>query len=207
MEELHTASMDDPTEQLLLSTKEKIRAKVPRDIILRWLEKQGMTSGEAALVLREARHRLMADEEVTRQCLLPAIGGGLGAAFAGGIAWSLIAIHLGYELGYMAMAIGALAGYCVVKATRGKKGLPLQLIAIGSGVFGIFVGKYFYVIRMVKEYLVEEYGAEAASMLPIFSLASVRVFFKALSDTVTPFDALWVALAIAAAWRIPKSTY
>ena len=207
MEDLRTAEVDDASERLLLATKEKIRAKVPRESIVKWLEKQGMTRGDAATMLKEARHRLVAEEEFTRDSLLPAVGAGLGVAFVGGIAWSLIAIHLEYEVGYVAMAIGALAGYCVVKATHGKKGLPLQMIAIGSSVLGIFVGKYFYVIRGARDYVAEKYGAEAASTVSTFSFSSVGLFFECLPDIVGGFDILWVALAVLAAWRIPKSTY
>ena len=52
------------------------------------------------------------------------------AAIAGGIAWGLIVKSTDYEIGFAAWGIGFLTGLAVLTATRGARGLPLQVIAV-----------------------------------------------------------------------------
>jgi hypothetical protein len=69
----------------------------------------------------------------------------------------------------MAWGIGLLSGFAVMFAARGKKGLPLQVIAVLSSIAGIVIGKYGTFFYWVRESIREEYGAEAAADLSVFS--------------------------------------
>jgi hypothetical protein len=147
----------------------------------------------------------VAEEEFSLQALAPAIGGGAAGALIGGIVWGLIASATGYEIGWVAWGDGWLAGFGVVLAARGQRGKPLQLVAAAAAVFGIFVGKYLTFFAAFKQYVGEEYGAEAVTQLSVFSVGVMQLFGSSLGLMLSGFDALWVILAVATAWGIPKA--
>lgn len=118
--------------------------------------------------------------------------------------WGLLTILTDREIGYAALGMGALCGYAVVFCTKGRKGLPLQVIAAAASVAGILVGKYITFWHFFNKALAEEYGKDASAGL--FDLDTVSVFFQNIGDTLGGFDILWVILAVGVAWRIPKAT-
>jgi hypothetical protein len=145
------------------------------------------------------------DEEFKTSSLLPAmIGGGL-AAVAGGLIWGLIAVTTGYEIGWIAWGVGVLAGAGVVMFAGGRKGLPLQLIAVTSAVLGILIGKYFTFYSALKEYAAEEFGAEVVAQMSMLSPGVAQIFVESMGAMMSGFDALWVILAVGTAWGIPKA--
>ncbi|UCC83717.1 MAG: hypothetical protein JSW46_01940 [Gemmatimonadota bacterium] len=145
------------------------------------------------------------DEEFKAGSLLPAmIGGGL-AAVAGGLIWGLIAVTTGYEIGWIAWGVGVLAGTGVVMFAGGRKGLPLQLIAVTSAVLGVLIGKYFTFYSALKEYAAEEFGAEVVAQMSMLSPGVAQIFVESMGAMMSGFDALWVILAVGTAWGIPKA--
>lgn len=145
-----------------------------------------------------------ASEEFTLSSLLPAAVGGLVGAAIGGFIWGVIAINTGYEIGWIAWGVGLLAGFGVVLFAGGQRGLPLQLVAVAASVMGILIGKYFTFFYALKEYVGEEAGAGAVAELSMFSAGVVQLFGASLSMLISGFDALWLFLAVATAWGIPK---
>jgi hypothetical protein len=105
----------------------------------------------------------------------------------------------------MATAIGALSGYAVVKFAGGRKGLPLQVIAVVASLLGIAIGKYATFYHFFRQAAIETVGPEVASEITVLSPIVVETFFENFSLLLSGFDLLWVILAVAAAWRIPKS--
>jgi len=103
------------------------------------------------------------------------------------------------EIGYAAIGGGFLTGWGVVLGARGKKGRPLQWMAVACAVFGLLVGKYFTGAHFVTV----SKGWEGTS---IFDTQLVEVFFKVFPDTLSPWDGLWAFIALRVAWRIPKPT-
>lgn len=142
-------------------------------------------------------------EKFTTESIIPSLFGGFMAAIIGGIVWGLIVKFTGYEVGYMALGIGALSGVAVLLFAKGKRGIPLQVIAVLSSIFGIIVGKYFYFYYILKEVLLDEYGLE---ILSIFSSEVMNFFIESIGEMADPFDILWLILAIAAAWTIPRNS-
>jgi hypothetical protein len=130
-----------------------------------------------------------------------AVGGLLGAV-VGGIVWGLIFQFTEYEVGYVAWGIGLLCGWAVGYFSLGGRGLIFQLIAIFSSVFGIFLGKYYIYYVILKEYVKEDYGAEYASEITIFSLDTFDFFMESVTELLSFYDIIFVGLAIYTAWRM-----
>jgi hypothetical protein len=144
------------------------------------------------------------EEQFTGSSIMPAlVGGGLGAVI-GGVIWGLIVIGTGYVIGFMAWGIGLLSGFAVVLFSKGRRGTPLQIIAVLSSVLGIAVGKYVTFFHFFKEAILKKYGAEIASNVSIFSEEVIYIFIDGIGSMVSGFDILWVILAVITAWRIPK---
>jgi hypothetical protein len=131
------------------------------------------------------------------------LGGGV-AALVGGALWALIVSLTGYVIGYMAWGIGLLAGFAVVYSAGGRRGVSLQTLAVGASVLGITLGKYFTFCYFLKQAVAQRQGAEIAARIPIVSKGLVLVFVNALPRLLSPFDLLWVVLAVLTAWRIPR---
>ncbi|NOX55059.1 MAG: hypothetical protein GXP27_11610 [Planctomycetes bacterium] len=144
------------------------------------------------------------EQEMVSGDLLRGICGGVAAAVVGGVIWGVIVIATGYEVGYVAWALGLLAGVTVVLATRGKRGVPLQVVAIASSVMGILIGKYVIFYHFVKKAIEEEMGAAMARELSVFSVGLMSLFLESMGALLSGFDLLWVVLAVLTAWRIPK---
>jgi hypothetical protein len=144
------------------------------------------------------------DDEMTLGTLVPAMVGGGLAAVVGGALWGLMVDLTGYEIGYVAWAIGLAAGFGVLLFARGRRGVALQIIAVVSSIFGILLGKYFSFFHTLKEVISEDYGAEAAATLSMFSGKVVNFFISKIGALSSPYDLLWVILAVASAWRIPQ---
>jgi len=146
------------------------------------------------------------EKKATSQTLLPATLGGLLAALVGGAVWALIAEASGYEIGFMAIGMGILSGEVVVLCAQGKKGPPLQIIAVLSSILGILVANYIMFFNTVKELAIEEYGEEIVSLLSMFNSDLISTFFEGIGDIFSDgYGILWMILAIFTAWKIPRS--
>ena len=109
--------------------------------------------------------------------LMPTVAA-LAAAIAGGVVWGLIVKWTAYEIGFVAAGIGILAGLAAVAASRGVRGLPLQVIAIVAALVGVLVGKYLGYL-----WFGEENGYTFREMW-------------------SWWDVLWIGLAVVMAYRI-----
>jgi hypothetical protein len=140
-------------------------------------------------------------ESYTSAALIPALIAGTMSAIIGGMLWGKIAIKTGYEIGFVAWGIGVVCGYAVVKATQGKKGLPLQMIAAIASLIGILIGKYDVFYDGLKQYAFEAGGPEAVVMMSPFSIQGIGSFIKNLG-AFSGYDILWIGLAVWSAWKI-----
>ena len=147
-----------------------------------------------------------AQEEYTGGVLVPALLGGLIAAVIGGAIWGGIGIWTGAEIGYVAWGVGLLCGFGVVMMSKGQRGMPLQIVAIISGLIGILIGKYIIVHNIVTTVVGEDQGAAAAEAISLFSMDMVSFFAANIGSVASGFDLLWIALAVFTAWSIPKAS-
>jgi signal peptidase I len=113
------------------------------------------------------------------------------AAVLGGIGWGLIVKWAEYEVGILALGIGFLTAFAILRATGGRRGAELQAIAVGTALLGIVIGKYLS-FAFITQQVLPGVGLLSGEML--------RLFRDALRDIFGLYDLLWVGLAAAAAW-------
>ena len=120
---------------------------------------------------------------------------GVTAAVLGGIAWGLVAKWTSYETGVLALGVGLLTAFAVHRASGGRRGPELQVIAVATALLGILIGKYL-TFAFVTQEVERGFGADVG----IFSGEMLRLFRDGLHDIFGRFDLLWIGLAAAAAW-------
>ena len=125
---------------------------------------------------------------------VPAILAALAAAIVGGVAWGLIVKSTDYEVGFAAWGIGFLTGFAVLTATRGARGLPLQVIAVVCALLGIVLGKYLAFVWVLQE------GPDGLH-ISVFSRDAVDIFRNNLDLVFDWIDLVWVGFAVFSAWR------
>lgn len=145
-------------------------------------------------------------EQLTPALLLTSLIGALVASTIGGIIWGLIVILTDYEIGFVAIGVGMLSGYAVVLFAKNKKGIPLQIIASISSIFGIVLGKFYMYHHYLKENVIEEYGEEAGADITFLNPEVVAYFIEDLPVMVGAYDLLWVGIAVYVAWQIPQKS-
>jgi hypothetical protein len=128
-----------------------------------------------------------------------AILAGLAAAIAGGVIWGLIVKSTDYEVGFVAWGIGFIAAMAILFATRGQRGLPLQVIAIVCALLGIAIGKYLSFAWVISDVAQEQTGG--AVDFPVFSRDTIDLFFDELGTVFDWIDLLWAGLAVFTAWK------
>jgi hypothetical protein len=186
---------------------EQTKAGADEDAIVAGLEQRGVQRSEAQELVGTVYPDLIRAaeaEQYSPSALLPALAGGLLAAIVGGIVWGLIVILTDYEVGFVAWGLGFLAGFLVVRFAGGRKGLPLQAIAIASSLVGILLGKYIAYVYLVKEALRERVSEEAADSISYFDGDVMSAFREDFSEVFGGFDLLWAGLAIITAWRLAQ---
>jgi hypothetical protein len=185
---------------------EQLKKGEPKQAIIDYFVQGGVDRSVANTMVEGVHDQLMKErekEQLSGGSILIALGAGLVAAIFGGVVWGLIVLLTDYEIGFMATGIGLLSGYAVLFFTQ-KKGLPLQIVAVISSLAGILVGKYFTFYSIVKEILIEEIGPVAEG-ITIFSGELMRLFTESIWELASPYDILWIILAVVAAWRIPRA--
>ena len=72
---------------------------------------------------------------------------GLAAAIIGAIAWAIVTVSTNYQIGFMAVAVGALVGF----ARRiGNGGKAFGILGAFLALFGCVLGNYFSIIAFAS---------------------------------------------------------
>jgi hypothetical protein len=198
---------EDSGEDAVAFVVEQMKAGADEDAIVAMLQERGVERGEAQRFVGSVYPELMRAaeaEEYSSEALLPGLAGGILAAIVGGIVWGLIVIVTDYEVGFAAWGIGFLAGFLVVRFAGGRKGVPLQAIAIVSSLVGIVLGKYIAYVYFVKEVVREQVSEEAADSIGYFDTDVMSAFREDFSNVFSGFDLLWAGLAIVTAWTMAR---
>lgn len=184
-----------------------MRAGASNTTIAQRLTAMGIDAAESSRVVDTVSSeaiRVARREQPTVPAVLAGLIGGALAALTGGVAWGLIVARIDFEIGFMAWGLGLLAGFGVVLFARGKKGTVLQTIAVVTSVAGIALGKYVLFAEILRKVALERAGAEAAARVTVLSAKIFGIFLQNLPQILSPYDGLWVVLAVLTAWRIPK---
>lgn len=209
MSEENQSNDQEAIKQLYSFVAAEMQAGSDKTTIAQKLEDQGVDRSDAEEMTDAVYNEIAAMvqmEQFSASAVVPGLlGGVLGAVLGGGV-WAGIVILTDYELGIIAWGIGGVCGFGVVLLAKGRKGVPLQLIAVVTSVVGILMGKYFTFYYFLKDALLGEYGVEGVAEISVLSMDTIRYFVEALPEMVSGYDALWVLLAVITAWRIPKAS-
>jgi hypothetical protein len=111
-----------------------------------------------------------------------AITFGLLASVIGAILWAVITVSTGYQIGYMAIAIGFLVGYTVKFAGRGNQ-ITFGVIGAVLSLFGCFLGNYLSQIGFASSAIHMGFFDTLTLFKPSFVFESMKSQF-ALMDLV-----------------------
>jgi hypothetical protein len=193
----------EPNDEDVAFVTEQMRAGADQESIASMLQERGVNRMQARNLVDAVYPELARLAQAVRyspSALVPAIAGGILAALVGGFVWGLIVIVTDYEVGFVAWGIGFLAGIAVVRFAGGRKGVPLQVVAVVSSLLGIVVGKYISFAYFFKKAVEDRFGVE----LSYFDSTIFTTFRENLGDVFGGFDLLWAALAIFTAWRLAR---
>lgn len=146
------------------------------------------------------------DVDSASLAIVPALIGGLLGALVGGGLWAVIAVITKYEIGWIAIGVGFLAGGGVVLLGR-QRGIPFQVIAVAMAVVGLGIGKYLIFFFLGRQEIIDQFGVEAWDAVG-FTLTSPEIiqgFFETLGESLQAIDLLFLGLAILTAWGIPSA--
>lgn len=116
-----------------------------------------------------------------------ALTGGILVGIVGAGLWAAITVATGWQIGYMALAIGAGVGISIRYLGQGIDlifGISGAIIAVGSCLLGNFLG--------VLGYLAEEEGLSYFDTLLYFDYS---FSFQLLAETAQPIDLLFYGIA------------
>jgi hypothetical protein len=154
----------------------------------------------------DAETRIVAEAPRKRTNALHIIGALIGGLLGGAIGaaiWAAVAYFTEYEVGYVALAVGLLAGLFAVLFSGGRRGIPIQIIAILTALLGIFVGKYAALYALGVKLTNEQVGSDMTNrvlqQLPPLDPNTIRLFVDQIVAALQPVDALFVVLAVLAA--------
>ncbi|WP_373045373.1 hypothetical protein [Vulgatibacter sp.] len=130
-----------------------------------------------------------------------ALAAGIAGALVAAGVWAAIVVFTEYEVGYVAVLVGYLAGMGVKLGAGKARGKSLQITAAALGLFGLVVAKYFIFAHFFAASLAED-GISAGPFDPTI----LAIFPVALPGMLSPFDLLWVLLALSTAWKVPAAS-
>lgn len=111
---------------------------------------------------------------------LAVIGAGIGAAL-GAVLWTVVVYLTGWEVGYVAWAVGGLAGGGALLGSRGTAGDLTGVVAAAFALVAIAAGKYYSVTMWLH--------AHHRTDIP-------------WTASLSFFDLLWLFFALGTAWRV-----
>ncbi|AIY14106.1 MULTISPECIES: hypothetical protein [Cellulophaga] len=140
---------------------------------------------------REDMITLVSDENLAKikaeQNLPAAIFGGICAGIIGALLWAVITTATGYQIGFMAIGIGAMVG---LATGYFGKGIDLTFGLLGGviALLSCVLGNFFSIIGAIATY--EELGY--LETLVLFDYAQA---IPIMSETFSPMDILFYAIA------------
>lgn len=137
-----------------------------------------------------------------------AIAGGAAGALVGAGIWALLMKLTGMELGLVAIGVGLLCGFGVLKL--GGSGPTHQLIGAASALVGIVLGRVFFYYLGFDAMFIEELQKEgvpaeqARWALEMAKDAGVVNLWVYLKESLQPLDIVFFAIGAFEGWRIPR---
>lgn len=112
---------------------------------------------------------------------------GITAGLAGAILWGAISVATGYQIGYLAIAIGALVGFSIRYFGKGIDPV-FGVTGAALAVLSCFVGNFFSIIGVLA-------NQESLGYLETFLSFDYAYFVPVMSETFSPVDLFFYGLA------------
>ncbi|MBK1880952.1 hypothetical protein JIN85_00915 [Luteolibacter pohnpeiensis] len=125
-----------------------------------------------------------------------AIAGGAIGAVLGAAIWTMVTVYTGYQIGYMAIGVGALIGFLIRLMGRGHT-TAYSMIGVGFAILGCVAGNVLSGIGFVAK----ENGLGFLNTYLHFNYAAS---YDVLVAMFSPIDILFYAIAIRAAYTYSK---
>ena len=141
---------------------------------------------EGSLESLSVRHAL--DSLRSEQNLLAAVAGGACGALIGAALWAVVTVFTGYQIGFMAIGVGFLAGIGTRMLGKGVDSV-FGVVGAALGLVGCLIGNLLAVVGLVAKQ--EELG-----FLDLLSRLDFGLATELMTATFTPMDLLFYAIAI-----------
>jgi len=119
---------------------------------------------------------------------------GLIAAVIGAGIWAGITILTKYQIGWMAVGVGFLVGFFVLKAGKGVT-VKFGLLGALLSLFGCLLGNFFSLCGFISI-------QQSVSFFDVLKIFDFPLIFEAMKETFQPMDALFYGIAIYEGFRI-----
>lgn len=139
--------------------------------------------------LQMVRERLRGE-----QSLGAGVGAGLVAAFVGAVAWAVVTVLTGYQIGWMAIGVGFLVGIAVRHFGKGLDttfSIAGAALALLGCVLGNFLAMYGFVSQEMEIPLME-----------VFGQVDLATAIDLMVATFSPIDLLFYGFAVYEGWSL-----
>lgn len=124
---------------------------------------------------------------------------GVLTSIIGGLIWALITVSTGYQIGYMAVGIGALVGFGIRYAGRGIDPVYSYLGA-GFALFGCLLGNFLSVVGFVSEEL-------SITWMGVLNAVEFSLLLDFMVDSFSPIDLLFYGIAVYEGYRFAPRVF
>jgi len=132
-----------------------------------------------------------------RQSLAGGIAGGAAAALAGAVVWATVTAVTNFQIGWMAVGVGFLVGFAVLKLGKGVDS-GFRVAGAGLALAGCVLGNAFAVCFLVA-------AKNDVSLWQV--LGSPALVWRLMTITFNPMDLLFYGIAVYEGWRFSAKTY
>jgi hypothetical protein len=129
---------------------------------------------------------------------------GLVAGAIGAAIWFAIVVVTNYQVGLLAVIIGALVGTGVMIGSGRKRNMRLQLLSVVLTLAAMAGAEYFIVRHFVVEYLVQQ-GTASAADVPLFFPLDLAWEFVVAAVQDDPLTLVFWGIAVWTAFRVPAA--
>jgi hypothetical protein len=128
------------------------------------------------------------------QNLMFGVAAGAAAALVGAVLWAVVTAITNYQIGWMAVGIGALVGVAIRAAGKGV-GNSFGYAGAVISLLGCVVGNFLTVVIMISR-------QESMPIMEILSRVNPQIFAALMKDTFQPMDLLFYALAVSTGYKL-----
>jgi len=122
-----------------------------------------------------------------------ALAGGVVSALLGAAIWAIVTDATGYQIGWMAVAVGFLVGFAVRYLGKGIE-RPFQYVGAVCALLGCVLGNYFAVAGSVAQDMHIDF-------FTVLSRIPIDKAFDVMRTSFQPMDVLFYAIAVYEGYR------